>query len=289
MTERLLHSGLNCRSRTRLIAWKDARCPESSDSISGEAVIADAAGKNEQTAGAILSLIYAEGQRPGLEALAGLAGRSLKSVPFVLSHIPDAGEDWVELLAAGLTFDCHGLAPGDPAQHPGTGALLGLHDVPGGEAISLRPAPHLVEGSGLLPVVRILAGLGAELGHLPGLIAAHWQPAQCWMAPKYFRGEVEEWIGGGAFPALGLTSLQRNDDGSMISAGLGFLIGQELRFEPDRRLAPAAIARIAVRLIHSLIETGPLTSAMSYLGPEGEPLRVEPINHGRQLRVSFPR
>ncbi len=244
---------------------------------------------DEQASGAVLSLIYAEGQRPGLEALAGLAGRPLKSVPFALSHIPDAGEDWVELLAAGLTFDCHVLSPGDPAAHPDNGALLGLPDVPGGEAISLRPAPHLAEGRGLLPVVRILAGLGAELGNLPGLIAAHWQPAQCWMAPKYFRGVVEEWLSGGAFPALGLTSLQREDDGTMVSAGLDFLIGQELRFEPDRRLVPAAIARIAVRLIHSLIETGPLMEPMTYLGPEGEPLGVEPVKRGRQLRVSLQR
>ena len=141
----------------------------------------------------------------------------------------------------------------------------------------------------MLPVVRILAGIGAELAQLPGLGGVFWQPAQCWMAPKYFRGVVAEWLGGGAFPALGLTALQRDSNGAMVSVGLDFLIGQELRFEPDRRLVAAAVARIAMRLIHSLIESGPLTQPADFSGPDGERLRLEPIKNGRQLRIVLQR
>lgn len=222
-----------------------------------------------------------------MEALAGLVAAGEMATPFTLSHIASDPEHWVELLAAGLTYDCRGLAPGAPASWPGAGALLGLHEPPPGETITLQPSPHLAEGRGLLPVVRVIAGLGAQLADLPGLVAVHWNPARCWMAPKYFCGVVADWLSGGAFPALGLTSLQRGSDGTMVTAGLDYLIGQELRFEPDRKLVPAAVARIAVRLIHDLVETGPLRREGEFTGPEGEVLRVEPVRQGRQLKVSL--
>lgn len=238
---------------------------------------------------AVLSLVYAAGQRPSLECLAELSRRDPVSLRFTISHVLTGDAAWVELLAGGLTYDCRGLVPGDATETPDRGTMLGLPDIPVGEAISIEPAPHLVEGRGMLPVVRVLAGIGAELGQLPGLVGAYWQPAQCWMAPKYFRGVMAEWLGGGAFPALGLTALQRETDGAMVSAGLGFLIGQELRFEPNRRLVPAAVARIAMRLIQSLIESGRLEVPTDFVGPEGERLRLEPIRGGRQLRVLVQR
>lgn len=237
----------------------------------------------------MLSLVYAPGQRPTLDALAELALREGAVQRFSISHVPSGPAVWAELLAAGLTYDCRGLEPGAPAEHPGRGAMLGLHEIPPGQSISLEPAPHLAEAPGMLPVVKVLAGIGAELAHLPGLTGVYWQPAKCWMAPKYFRGVVAEWLGGGAFPALGLTSLQRESDGAMVSAGLGFLIGQELCFEADRRLVPAAVARIAMRLIHELIEIGPLGVPTEFIGPERERLLVEPIRQGRQLRVKVRR
>jgi hypothetical protein len=242
-------------------------------------------GETELGCAAVLSLVYASGQRPTLGALAELTARPGAMQHFSISHMPQGDAVWAELLSAGLTYDCRGLAPGEPAPPPGRGTMLGLPEIPEGEAITLEPAPHLAEGRGLLPVVKVLAGVGAELAHLPGLTGVFWQPARCWMTAKYFRGVVAEWLGGGAFPALGLTALQREKDGAMVSAGLDFLIGQELRFEPDRRLVPAAIARIAMRVIHSLIESGPQLERADYIGPDGERLLLEPIKDGRQLRV----
>lgn len=109
------------------------------------------------------------------------------------------------------------------------------------------------------------------------------------MAPKYFCGVMEDWLDGGAFPALGFTSLHREADGGMVSVGLDYLIGQELRFLPDRRLIPAAIARMAVRLIHQLVESGPLRSITEFVGPEGERVQVTPVNRGRLLQVTVLR
>jgi hypothetical protein len=200
---------------------------------------------------------------------------------------PDEG--WIELLAQGMTFDCRGLAPGPGAVLPEAGTLLGLGAVPPGEALALLPGPHLAEGRGLLPVVRVLAGLGAALTRLPDVAAVCWNPAGSWMTPDYFRKVVSNWLGGGAFPALGLTTLKRERDGAMVSQGLALLIDQELRFEPDVELAPAQVARIAVRMIHDLSERGPLAEAYEFAGPDGEPLLAVPVREGSQLRVMLRR
>jgi hypothetical protein len=247
------------------------------------------ADKAEAAVAPVLSLIFAEGQRPGLDAVAALAAAPGAVMPFALSHIPEADQNWVELLSAGLTFDLHGLSHGPAAACPGAGALLGLADVPDGEAIALLPAPHLADGPGVVPVVRVLAGIGMRLASLPGVLAAHWQPSGCWMTVKYYNGVIAEWLGGGAFPALGLTSLRRGADGAMTSVGLDFFIGQELRFESDRRLPPAAIAKAAVRLVHSLVESGPLRARAEYAGPEGTVLVIEPDRQGRELRITVKR
>lgn len=238
---------------------------------------------------AVLSLIFAKGRRPDAEAIAALQQQGGQGLGFAISHRPAPGEGWVELLARGMTFDCRGLAPGSGADIPPTGTLLGLAKAPSGEALALLPGPHLAEGRGLLPVVRVLAGLGAALAALPGVLAACWNPADSWMAPDYFRKVVSDWLGGGAFPALGLTTLKRESNGAVVSQGLELLIGQELRFEPDNDLTPAQVARIAVRMIHELVERGPLAEVGEFSGPEGEPLLAVPVREGSQLRVMVRR
>lgn len=239
-----------------------------------------------ESQGAILALAFNSGQRPDAEALVDLSTRGGKAVPFAVTHIGAGRDSWVELLAGGLSFDCRGLAPGDYSVPEKGAALLGLAEVPVGEVITLAPAPHLAEGRGLLPIVRALAGLGAELSHLTGANGVYWRPAHCWMTPKYFSGVVEEWLKGGPFPGLGLTSLRHAEGGAMVSVGLDYLIGQELHFEPNRRLAPAAVARIAVRLVNDLVASGPLQRPFQLHGPEGELVEVRPSPDRRLLRVS---
>ena len=260
--------------------------------VQGELVIGAEDTSLEAGSRLVLSLIFAEGQRPNLTALAALAEASLLRPPgsrFTISHRPAPDEGWAELLASGLTYDCAGLQPAAPAATLVGGALLGLEQQPVGEAIALSPGPHLADAMGMLPVVRVLAGLGAQLAGLPGVVAVCWNPARCWMPPAYFCKVVDNWLGDGPFPALGLTSLERDGAGSIISVGLGLLIGQELRFVPDAKLVAADIARIAVRLIHALIETGPLTAQHSFLGPDRETLLVTPNLLGTQLDVTIQR
>lgn len=72
----------------------------------------------------------------------------------------------------------------------------------------------------------------------------------------------------------------------MVSVGLDYLIGQELFFPANRKLAPAALVRIAVRLVNDLVTSGPLLRNAEWTGPEGELVAVEPIGSGNELRVT---
>lgn len=242
--------------------------------------------KEFESASAVVALAFAPGKRPDAEAILALSGQDTLLTPFAVTHSQLTGDPWLELLTGGLAFDCRGLAPGRFSLPSGEGALLGLAQVPDGEAITLEPAPHLAEGAGLLPIVRAMAGLAAQLSDLSGVTAVYWRPAKCWMAPKYFAGVVREWLKGGPFPGLGLTSLRHGEGGTMVSVGLDYLIGQELLFAPNRRLSPAALARIAVRLVNDLVSSGPLQRPATLRGPEGEWIEVVPTRDGRQLQVT---
>lgn len=239
-----------------------------------------------------LSLLFAAGERPDSAAVARLAtaaGGKAGGVPFAIAHDPGAGESWLELVALGLTFDCTGLSPGVGAPVAADGIMFGLDRTllgEGLEAVSLEPGPHLRGGGALLPVVRVLAGLGAALCALEGVRAVCWSPAGTWMEPGYFVRLIDDWLDGGAFPALGLTGLVREPDGALHSTGLEFLIGQELLLEPRQGQSTADAARIAVRLIHELVARGALEESTTLTGPGGEVLRAL-VSPGRRLvRVS---
>jgi hypothetical protein len=109
------------------------------------------------------------------------------------------------------------------------------------------------------------------------------------MEPDYFIRMIHGWLAGGAFPALGLASLERDSTGVLSSHGLDYLIGQELRLEPGKNLSPAAATRIAVRLIHQMTEGGAIMSPADLTGPDGEALLAVPVHDGRQLRVMHRR
>ena len=290
-----------------------------------------------------MSLLFVPGQRPQAAQVAALvaklaapgavagsaqlasgvnapAGASPPSpLHFTISHRP-AGDEWLELLASGMTYELTGLSPGRGNVLPANAHFLGLDPAIESsplEAIGLHPGPHLAGGEGLLPVVRATAALGAALAALPGVRAVSWHAARSWVGAVYFVHAIDEWLGGGAFPALGLTALVRGDDGSFTSEGLALLIGQEVRVEPGlarkasrrpgagrggRSANPdgnagasagtsgnaggeAASARLALRAIHSLVLSGAVTAPVRLTGPEGEPLRAEPSADQRLVHV----
>lgn len=195
---------------------------------------------------------------------------------------------WLELLANGLTFDLVGLAPGTAAEPPPRGHGFGL---PEGfedarmEAVTLQPGPHLAAGGAMRPVVRSLAWLAAQLTGLPGVRAVAWHPARSWCAPSHYRDLVLRWTDGGVFPGLGLAAFVPVPDGGLQSQGLALFAGQELRLEPELAEDRTAAVKLGLRLMHWLVEHGPLEDSELLPAPDGVRLRLEPSDNGRFVRV----
>lgn len=236
------------------------------------------------------SLLFAPGARPDAAAVE----RLLQTLPPAdlpaarISHRPTEGEGWLELLSSGLTFDLAGLAPAPAAPRPRTLHRFGVSDdlmARPLEAVSLLPGEHIVGGSAQATVVRVMAGLAARLAGLKGLCAVAWHPVASWMEGGYFVRIVSAWIGGGVFPALGLTAFEPTADGGIESVGLDFFTGQELRVEGLAGEGRADTVKLAVRAVDMLVRHGPLAGRATLVGPAGEPLTVEPDADGKVLRL----
>lgn len=234
----------------------------------------------------LLSLIFAAGQRPDFAAMAALGAAAgddgFASIALGSGVAAIVG---AELLVQGLTFDCFGLAPGAAMADPAQGTLLGLQACPAGEALSLQPGPHIAAGAALLPVTRALLGLGAVLARLPGVAAVVWHPAKAWMEPEYFRTISNDWIKGGAFPALGLAVLLAAPDGGFRSQGLAFFTGQELQLDPRLNLSPERMAQLAIRLIDQLVLDGRVNEPR-VIALAGMPqISVVPVEDGHTVLI----
>ncbi len=235
----------------------------------------------------LLSLVFAPGTRPDVALLRRSGAGGADGFAVTLEAV-DEQDHWAELLASGLTFDCHGLAPGSAPDLFVAATLLGLASAPLGEAIALQPGPHIASGASLLPVVQVLLTLAAELAKLPGVQAVCWHPAECCMSPDYFARIVADWRAGGAFPALGLTALIRQDDGALASRGLNFFLGQELLLSSELGLAPEAAGKLAIRLIDQLVALGAVIEPRAFaLAGQPEVLAL-PDRSGTLLAITRP-
>lgn len=193
----------------------------------------------------------------------------------------------MELLASGLTFDLAGLAPAAAAPAPTIAHRFGLaadDDLSLCEVVSLKPGPHVAGGAGLSPVVRTLAGLGANLVLSLPVKAVCWGPAATAMEPAYFARMMLNWLSGGAFPALGLTALVAHPDGSIASNGLSHFTGQEIQVESRSGETQADTAKVAIRVIDYLVRHGRLNEAHELDVPD-ERLIAEPSQIGSLIRV----
>ena len=233
-------------------------------------------------------LLFARGERPDLREIEALSIAHGQFAVTLENDGPDEESCWAELLANGLTFDLAGLAPGQPAATVPTGHMFGLPAdfSPGAlEGLTLSPGPHLVSGGPMIPVLRCLAWLAAELAGLERLQAIAWRPARTVCGPAYFREAIMRWISGGAFPGLGLTALVPQADGAIESEGLALFTGQELRLEPDPGADQQQAVKVALRLLHWLVENGRVDHTMSLTGPSGETLLLEPRAEAGMVNV----
>lgn len=227
------------------------------------------------------------GARPDADAISALAAARGEGTPFAVTHCAES-EGWVELVASGMAFDLCGLSPAPVEPLPPLVHAFGYDGQAQprfGEAVALRPGSHLAGGEAMLPVVRTMVGLAARLAQMPGVQGVSWHPARSLVEPALFVRMAAAWLAGGAFPALGLTALARDPDGGLRSEGLAFFIGQELRVEPFEGGPMPGGPRLAMRLIHSLVEDGPVRGPVHLHGPDGERLLAEPSANGAFVRV----
>lgn len=253
--------------------------------------IANAAVTHAGRGEAGLSLLFAPGSRPTAADVVRLAGAAVPSpcpTGFAVSHRPEEPATWLELLASGLTFDLAGLAPGEAVPLDAPGTMIGMPRPASDqrfEPVELVPGPHLAGGEAILPIVRVHVALAARLTELPGVSAVAWHPARTWIEPGAFVRMVSAWLEGGAFPALGLTALSRSDGGGLITTGLAFFVGRELRMEPGLAENAAEAAKLAVRLIHHIVETGRDEALGPQVTADGLGIIIGESGDGRFLEV----
>jgi hypothetical protein len=252
--------------------------------IPGQGSIAQAA----DAAG--LALLFAAGKRPAASDIVRLAEALAGHHGFGIAHCPPEAEGWIELLSTGLSFDCLGLAPAQSCPLPPRAQLFGLAEQEAEcqlEAIELIPGRRLAGGEPPMQLVRGMVGLGAQLAALKDVVAVCWRPAASWMEPAHFCRIVDKWLQGGAFPAMGLTTFERQADGVVASRGLAFLTGQELQLHPRAGASTDEVEGLAVQLIDELIYSGPLRERANYSGPAGEELVAAPDEAGRTVLVEW--
>ena len=144
----------------------------------------------------LASLLFAPGHRPAVEAIEALCA----DATIAILHRPgaepgQAAPNWIELIATGLTFDLHGLAPGPAAERPTFTLRHDLSDdIDSAEGITLALGPHLSGAGNLPPVLRAAAGVTVALCGLPGVVAIGWHPINFLMTPALFAVTVEAWL-----------------------------------------------------------------------------------------------
>jgi hypothetical protein len=245
-----------------------------------------------------LHLLFAPGKRPDRRALAAFVARH-RAISISHDPVPESGEHpealwpaqqhWLELLSEGLTFDLAGLAPGPAAPFPELTHRFDLPEIPKPgdlEALTLRPGPHLAAGGNSLPLMRTLLSVGCELvRHFEDLVALGWAPAKSAIGRRFFESVTSAWLGGGPFPALGLTVFVEAPDESLESVGLAFWIGQELRIEPPLSLDKVAATRLGIRLVNHLVIIGGLAEDDRIMAPDGTPLVLRPSRNRALISV----
>src|SRR5690606_29511193 len=172
-----------------------------------------------------LSLLFAPDHRPDAAAILDFCER-IDAFSASYAEGGTADDDpakgcWVEMLASGLVFDLCGLAPGPPGAAERCEFTTDLEgeatewSARGLEAITLGPGPHLQGGEAVIPVVRTMCWVGAQLSELSGVEALAWHAAGSWISPSFFRSSTMHWLDGGPFPARGLTAHKPTPDGGL--------------------------------------------------------------------------
>jgi hypothetical protein len=230
-----------------------------------------------ERAGAGVSFLFAPGERPDTEAWREAIDACQARVRLARE---DAAGGSAELVMNGLTFEVDGLAPTAKALGEPDGEVLTAEL----DAVRVYPGHHLSGGLGMLPVVRALAALAAEIGTRLPARAVIWHPAATEVEPQAFARATLAWLGGGAFPAHVLTALTLLGDGSVTTRGLAHFTGQEATLRPKSGETDEQALRLAAEIVDHLVQHGPLTQ-ITEMRLAGEMICFEPARRGDQVWV----
>lgn len=214
-----------------------------------------------------LSFLFDEDARPDSAALRAALERGQARAEIVR----DDGEGGCEIAASGLVFEVDGLRP---AQSDGQS----------GSAVRLYPAHHLSGGVKLVPVIRTMLALAAELAEALPVRAVVWHPAGREVAPPIFSRSVLAWLAGGAFPASVLTDLSELADGSLVTRGLAHFGGQEMTLRSPAEADPAERLSLAGHLVDRIVRDGP-PAAYTEWTIRNHVLRAEPAPQAGRILV----
>lgn len=179
----------------------------------------------------------------------------------------------MELLRDGITFDLHGLVPGAACAAPDVHHRFDWphgHNAAGHEALCLMIGPHLKGAERSVPVLRTMIALARDLClFFEEIVGVIWQPSSSLIGRRFFESTASAWLDGGPFPALGLTAFEGAPDGALVSKGLAFWLGQELRIDPQLAHDKVAATRLGVRLVNHLMMLGGLAHEDHIIAPDG--------------------
>ena len=223
-----------------------------------------------------LSLLFAPGARPGLEALR--TGLDACQTEATIVH-SDEAHGVADVIVSGLVFEVDGLLPA-AAMEAGSGPDNTAPPADW-EAVRMFPGHALSGGLAMAPVSRALLALAAELaGHLT-VQAVQWHPARTTIEAAVFSRSVLAWLAGGAFPAPGLVALTQLADGSVVSRGLAHFAGQEVTM---RQMSEAHGVKLAAQIVDRMVREGPLDELTQWrVG--GTLVNAEPAREAKQVLV----
>ncbi len=180
----------------------------------------------------------------------------------------------MEIIFRGLAFDLEW--PAKPFDRDAVQRRYGdgIADIDNGgwRIIRLSPGEHVAAAGHQLPLMLAALDLATCLAETLNAAAIIWLPSGVMGAPAFARQMLAAHAEGGPLPVPLLVDWHRLGDDSMETRGLAHRCGHELRFDPAGRLSPDEAARLIIRLIHGLLESGSSNQPqrLSGLTPRGD-------------------
>lgn len=155
-----------------------------------------------------------------------------------------------------------------------------------GSAIELELSDHVAGGERVPAVMQALLGAARKLGTSLGAVGTIWHPANVVSGFDYFSEVVADYLNGGAFPVLALVNFKGGDNGTIETAGLSYVSGQELSITGD--MEKNEIMRRVVRVAHDIAVNGPIPVGTKLSGIEiDEVLEFGPSRDLGRIRLDI--